>query len=72
MPAPGSWPSDGDAYHELRYRALAQTDPRAAEALLAQAQRVVSEKYRQYEEFASRGGESSHPAAEAAARSAGP
>ena len=49
------------AYNELRYRALANTDPKAAEALLAQAQQVVTEKYRQYEELASRGGECFHP-----------
>jgi pyruvate-ferredoxin/flavodoxin oxidoreductase len=51
------------AYNELRYRALANTDPKTAETLLAQAQQVVIEKYRQYEEMASRGGESFHPAA---------
>ncbi len=50
------------AYNELRYRVLAHSDPQAAETLLAQAQRVVSEKYLQYEELASRGGESFHPA----------
>ncbi len=31
-------------------------------ALLAQAQRVVAERYRLYEELATRGGESFHPA----------
>lgn len=50
------------AHNELRYRALAQTDPKAAEALLAQAQQVVTEKYRQYEELANRRGECFHPA----------
>jgi pyruvate-ferredoxin/flavodoxin oxidoreductase len=50
------------AYNELRYRALAGSDPQAAEELLAQAQSVVTEKYRQYEELASRGGECFHPA----------
>jgi pyruvate-ferredoxin/flavodoxin oxidoreductase len=50
------------AYNEMRYRALEDIDPRAAQTLLAQAQRVVNEKYRQYEELASRGGESFHPA----------
>jgi pyruvate-ferredoxin/flavodoxin oxidoreductase len=50
------------AYNELRYRVLASTDPRAAEDLLALAQQVVTEKYRQYEELASRGGETFHPA----------
>jgi pyruvate-ferredoxin/flavodoxin oxidoreductase len=50
-------------YNELRYRSLASTDPKAAEALLAQGQQVVTEKYRQYEELASRGGEYFHPPA---------
>ncbi len=50
------------AYNELRYRALAESDPAAAAMLLAQAQQVVTEKYRQYEELANRGGESFHPA----------
>jgi len=50
------------AYRELRYRALAHTDPRSAEALLSQAEQAVIEKYRQYEELASRGGEAFHPA----------
>ncbi len=56
-------PSYVDPYNELRYRGLADADPRAAEALLAQAEQVVVEKYRQYEELASRPGESFHPAA---------
>ncbi len=51
------------AAHELRYRALMNADPSTAEALLAQAQQVVTEKYREYEELASLGGESFHPAA---------
>jgi pyruvate-ferredoxin/flavodoxin oxidoreductase len=49
------------AYNELRYRTLINTDPEGAEALLASAQLVVTEKYRQYEELASRPGESFHP-----------
>ena len=49
------------AYNELRYRALASTHPQVAEALMAKAQQVVTEKYRQYEELASRGGECFHP-----------
>ena len=49
------------AYNELRYRALANTDPKTAEELLAKMQQVVTEKYRQYEELASRGGECFHP-----------
>ena len=58
-------------YNELRYRALAHTDPKAAEALLGQAQQIVIEKYRQYEELASRGGECFHPAAHDMGRSGG-
>jgi len=50
------------AYNELRYRSLINTNPEAAEALLADAQQVVTEKYRQYEEMATYGGESFHPA----------
>src|SRR5687767_3088502 len=50
------------AYNELRYRSLINTNPEAAEALLADAQQVVTEKYRQYEEMANYGGESFHPA----------
>jgi pyruvate-ferredoxin/flavodoxin oxidoreductase len=49
------------AYKELRYRTLAQTDPEVARALLAEAQQIVTEKYRQYEELASRGGETFNP-----------
>ena len=50
------------AYRELRYRALAETQPDAAARLLEEAQRVILEKYRQYEELATRGGEGFHPA----------
>ena len=49
------------AYNELRYRALADADPGTAAELLAKAQQVVTEKYRQYEELAARGGECFHP-----------
>jgi pyruvate-ferredoxin/flavodoxin oxidoreductase len=49
-------------YQELRYRALAQRDPQAAQTLLAQAEQVVREKYLQYERLASRGGDRFHPA----------
>ena len=62
LAAPGI-PLKAYAYNELRYRSLADTDPDAAAVLLAQAQQVVDEKYRQYEEMAGRGGESFHPAA---------
>ena len=50
------------AYNELRYRALANTDPKTAETLLVQAQQIVTEKYRQYEEMANLGGECFNPA----------
>jgi pyruvate-ferredoxin/flavodoxin oxidoreductase len=49
------------AYNELRYRMLANTDPAAAAELLSKGQQVVTEKIRQYEELASRGGECFHP-----------
>jgi pyruvate-ferredoxin/flavodoxin oxidoreductase len=49
------------AYNELRYRSLATSDPAAATELMARAQQVVTEKVRQYEELASRGGECFHP-----------
>ena len=49
------------AYNEPRYRMLTSTNPRAADQLLTSAQQVVTEKYRQYEELASRGGECFHP-----------
>src|SRR6516164_6257767 len=49
------------AYNELRYRALASTDRKSAEQLLADAQQVVTEKYRQYEELASREASRFHP-----------
>ena len=49
------------AYNELRYSSLASTHPEAADALLLQAQAAVNEKYRQYEELASRDGSRFHP-----------
>jgi pyruvate-ferredoxin/flavodoxin oxidoreductase len=49
------------AYNELRYRMLANSDPAAAAELLSKGQQVVTEKIRQYEELASRGGECFHP-----------
>ena len=51
------------AYNELRYKMLTRSDPKAAETLLAQAQQAVTDKYRQYEEMASRGGERFTPPA---------
>ncbi len=50
------------AYNEIRYRALAQSRPVEAEALLAQAQQAVAEKYRLYEEMAGWGAGRFHPA----------
>lgn len=49
------------AYNEVRYRALAVARPAEAEAMLAAAQAVVTEKYRQYEELAEREGTRFHP-----------
>jgi pyruvate-ferredoxin/flavodoxin oxidoreductase len=40
------------AYNELRYYALALTQPAVAAELLRQAQADVEQKYRAYEEFA--------------------
>ncbi len=40
------------AYQEIRYRALAETRPGEAAALLALAQAAIAEKYRTYEEMA--------------------
>ncbi len=49
------------AYNELRYSSLANTRPEEADKLLAMAQAAVTEKYRQYEELASRDGTRFHP-----------
>jgi pyruvate-ferredoxin/flavodoxin oxidoreductase len=54
------------AYNELRYSSLAGSHPAEADILLAQAQAVVTEKYRQYEELASRSGSRFHPEVPAA------
>jgi len=51
------------AYNELRYSSLAQTRPADAETLLKMAQAAVIEKYRQYEDLASRDGSRFHPGA---------
>jgi pyruvate-ferredoxin/flavodoxin oxidoreductase len=50
------------AYNELRYSSLAHTRPAEAETLLGMAQASVIEKYRLYEEMASRDGSRFHPA----------
>jgi len=48
-------------YRELRYRTLAQSQPEDARMLLREAQAAVDERYRVYEDMASRGGERFHP-----------
>ncbi len=55
-------PFEDYALNELRYRTLMDSQPQMAAQLLSQARQVVLEKYRQYEELATRGGESFHPA----------
>jgi pyruvate-ferredoxin/flavodoxin oxidoreductase len=52
------------AYNEIRYTALATAKPHDAETLLAMAQAVVTEKYRQYEDLAARDGSRFHPNAD--------
>ena len=52
------------ARNEIRYTALSATQPKDAEALLAMAQAVVTEKYRQYEDLAARDGSRFHPNAD--------
>ncbi|HXH96450.1 MAG TPA: thiamine pyrophosphate-dependent enzyme, partial [Gaiellaceae bacterium] len=51
------------AIRELRYRALANTDPAEAERLLALAEEAVEQRWRVYEEMATRGAQ--HFAADA-------
>ena len=48
-------------YNEVRFKALAQTRPDAAKRMLDQAQRGVEERYRVYEDLASRDGSRFHP-----------
>jgi len=52
------------AYNEIRYTTLKSSKPEEAEALLAMAQTVVTEKYRQYEDLAARDGSRFHPNAD--------
>jgi pyruvate-ferredoxin/flavodoxin oxidoreductase len=56
------------AYNEIRYTSLTLSKPEDAEALLAMAQAVVTEKYRQYEDLAARDGSRFHPNADDVAR----
>jgi pyruvate-ferredoxin/flavodoxin oxidoreductase len=50
------------AYNETRYRALSQSRPEEAEALLGAAQTALEEKYRSYEEMAGWSARRFHPA----------
>jgi pyruvate-ferredoxin/flavodoxin oxidoreductase len=52
------------AYNEIRYTTLKSSKPQEAEALLAMAQAVVTEKYCQYEDLAARDGSRFHPNAD--------
>jgi pyruvate-ferredoxin/flavodoxin oxidoreductase len=49
-------------YNEVRFKALAQTNPDAAKRMLDRAQRGVLERYQVYEDLASRDGSRFHPA----------
>ena len=48
-------------YNEVRFKSLVQTRPDDARLMLAQAQLSVEERYRLYEDFASRDGTRFHP-----------
>ncbi len=48
-------------YRELRYRALANSDPAEAERLLGMAEQAIDQRWNVYEEMASRGPEHFHP-----------
>ena len=50
------------AYNETRYKALAQSRPEEAEALMAAAQAALEEKYQSYEEMAGWAPSRFHPA----------
>ena len=52
---------EDSAYRELRFRVLTQTRPEEASTLLRQAQAAVDERYRIYEDMASRDGTRFHP-----------
>ena len=57
-------PFEDYAYNEIRYTTLKSSKPEEAEALLAMAQAVVTEKYRHYEDLAARDGSRFHPNAD--------
>ncbi|TPG32704.1 pyruvate:ferredoxin (flavodoxin) oxidoreductase [Mycolicibacterium hodleri] len=48
-------------YRELRYRALANSDPLEAERLLGMAEQAIEQRWNTYEEMAARGPEHFHP-----------
>jgi pyruvate-ferredoxin/flavodoxin oxidoreductase len=48
-------------YNEVRFKSVVQTHPDAARRMLAQAQLVVDERYRLYEDLAARDGSRFHP-----------
>src|SRR6187402_218868 len=48
-------------YNEVRFKSLTQTHPDAAKKMLGQAQRALEERYRMYEDLASRDGSRFHP-----------
>ena len=48
-------------YNEVRFKSLVQTHPDAAKRMLEQAQIVLNERYRLYEDLASRDGSRFHP-----------
>jgi pyruvate-ferredoxin/flavodoxin oxidoreductase len=48
-------------YNEVRFKSLTQTHPDAAKRMLEQAQRVLDERYRLYEDLAARDGSRFHP-----------
>jgi pyruvate-ferredoxin/flavodoxin oxidoreductase len=49
-------------YNEVRFKALAQSNPDAAKRMLDQSQRGILERYQVYEDLASRDGSRFHPA----------
>jgi len=50
---PPSIPVEEYIYNETRYRMLCKSDPQAAERLLAEKQKVVAARWKQYERMAS-------------------
>ena len=48
-------------YNEVRFKVLTQTHPDAAKRMLEESQRGILERYRVYEDLASRDGSRFHP-----------